>query len=146
VGICFGHQLIAHALGGEAQKADAGWGIGIHAARLTQPQEWMENGNLQTPERYNLVVIHQDQVVKLPPGFDTIAENDFCPVSMYVGENVMFGIQAHPEFDKEFCEFRINYRKEILGPDLTRQALDSLDQMELDSGQVLGWISQFIRS
>lgn len=151
VGICFGHQLIAHALGGKARKT-GGWGIGIHNTRIIEPQAWMGtigkdgmNGETRTPEPYNLIVIHQDQVVALPPGFRTIAENDFCPISMYVDDNVMLGIQGHPEFSKEFCAFRIHARRELLGDDLVRQSLAALSQMDLDSGRVLGWVARFIR-
>ena len=146
VGICFGHQLIAHALGGETRKADAGWGIGIHSTRITEPQAWMTNGELHAPGKFNLVVVHQDQVVALPPGFRTIAENDFCPISMFVDGNIMLGIQGHPEFSREYCAFRIRARREIIGDDLYRQSLASLKGTTLDSGQVLAWVARFIRA
>ena len=146
VGICFGHQLIAHALGGETRKADAGWGIGIHSTRITEPQAWMTNGELHAPGKFNLVVVHQDQVVALPPGFRTIAENDFCPISMFVDDNIMLGIQGHPEFSREYCAFRIRARREIIGDDLYRQSLASLKGTALDSGQVLAWVARFIRA
>ncbi|MGR3983938.1 MAG: GMP synthase [Gammaproteobacteria bacterium] len=141
VGICFGHQLIAHALGGETRKAGAGWGIGVHASRIIERPAWMEDGGAA---QYNLVVLHQDQVVALPPGFRVIAENDFCPVSMFAGDCAL-GIQGHPEFDKAFCEFRINARKENYAPALHRAALDSLAKMELHSARVWGWVARFFR-
>ena len=34
VGICFGHQIIAKALGGVVSKSDKGWGVGIHTYEL----------------------------------------------------------------------------------------------------------------
>ena len=160
VGICFGHQLIAHALGGETRKADAGWGMGIQRAALTETLPWMGNESMDSESMdnsdlraagaykpgYNLVVLHQDQVVALPPGFRVIAKNDFCPVSMFVGDDVMLGIQGHPEFDKKYCEFRVNARRELVGREQYRQSLASLERMELDSARVLGWVARFIRS
>ena len=148
VGICFGHQLIAQALGGEVRKADAGWGIGIHSTRIIEPRAWMgdiANGELHTPGQYNLVVVHQDQVVALPPEFRTLAANDFCPISMFA-DDIMLGIQGHPEFSRAFCEFRIHARRELLGEALFRQSLASLQEMTLDSSRVLGWMARFIRS
>ncbi|MGI9311885.1 MAG: glutamine amidotransferase-related protein [bacterium] len=153
VGICFGHQLIAHALGGETRKAAAGWGFGIQSARITAPQPWMDapqrEPQRESPRdngRYNLVVIHQDQVVKLPPDAHAIAANDFCPISMFVADDVMLGIQGHPEFDKAFCAFRADRRKQMIGAQTHRRALESLAKMEPDSAEVFGWIARFIRS
>lgn len=172
VGICFGHQLIAYALGGETRKADAGWGMGIHRVRIIEPQPWMadslgdendcaaksgnqnhdqSNRNKNNPARaYNLAVNHQDQVIALPPGFRAIAENDFCPVSMMTDgdderDGVMLGIQGHPEFNKAFGEYRLASRKDQLTPERYRQSLASLAQMEADSVRVFRWIARFIR-
>jgi len=143
VGICFGHQLIAHALGGEARKADAGWGLGVHKARVTEPQPWMRPWPAGADD-YQLVAIHQDQVAALPPGFRVIAASDFCPVSMFTGDGVMLGIQGHPEFDRDFCAFRIHARRAQLDPDVYRRALDSL-KLQPDSARVCNWIARFIR-
>src|SRR5262245_23341815 len=41
VGICFGHQLIARALGGNVFKAPQGWGVGVHESTVTDPAPWM---------------------------------------------------------------------------------------------------------
>lgn len=145
VGICFGHQLIAHALGGTTQKAEAGWGAGIHNTRITKPQLWMESPNPMDEPTYNLVVLHQDQVAALPLGGEVIAENDFCPISMFAIDNVMLGIQGHPEFDKLFCKYRIDCNKHTFGHKLHHQSLTSLEQMTLNSDRIFNWIARFIR-
>lgn len=145
VGICFGHQLIAHACGGCARRAEAGWGLGIHQARLNDGGRpaWLQDGGV---DEYRLVAIHQDQVVKLPPGFRVIAAGDFCPVSMFVdGDGAMLGIQGHPEFDNAFCAFRIETRRAQLDADVYRRALDSLTRLQPDSRRVANWIARFIR-
>ena len=148
VGICFGHQLIAHALGGAAEKAAAGWGFGIQSAKITHEKPWMKDSGQPMQalrgDHYNLIVIHQDQVVEVPPGFETIAENDFCPNSMIVADNKMLGIQGHPEFSKQFCAFRAEYRKELIGPEVYRRALHSLAGQDTDSVTVMEWVSNFL--
>ncbi len=154
VGICFGHQLIAHALGGRAEKAESGWGFGIQTAQITDRKSWMDDSghsssrsSSQSPldgDRYNLVVIHQDQVVEVPPEFEAIAENDFCPNSMIVADHKMLGIQGHPEFDKEFCAFRAEFRKELIGPEVYQNTLRSLAQHDTDSDAVMKWINNFL--
>ncbi|MGI9319402.1 MAG: glutamine amidotransferase-related protein [bacterium] len=141
VGICFGHQLIAHALGGETVRSDNGWGFGIHSARLTENPDWIEAGNA----RYKLVVIHQDQVVSLPAGFTTIASNDFCPNSMITDHGLMLGIQGHPEFNKEYCAYRAEFRRQTIGEDKYQETIGLLNDNETDSNQVFGWISRFFR-
>ena len=149
VGICFGHQLIAHTLGGRASRAESGWGFGIQTAKITDRKSWMNDPGLSTEplegDRYNLIVIHQDQVVDVPPEFETIAENDFCPNSMIVADNKMLGIQGHPEFSKEFCAFRAEFRKELIGREVYQRALRSLAQHNTDSATVMKWVSNFLR-
>ena len=144
VGICFGHQLIAHALGGRTEKAEVGWGFGIHTARITEKLPWMTNGSDLHGDLYNLIVIHQDQVVEMPRGFRTIAVNDFCPNSMMVADGKMLGIQGHPEFSKEFCQFRADYRRELIGEDVYQDTVQTLGEMDTHAPTILGWVREFL--
>ncbi len=140
-GICFGHQLIAHALGGKTERSDNGWGFGIHRADITANPDWLETEN----ENFNLVVIHQDQVVELPEGFSTLASNDFCPYSMISDNDLMLGIQGHPEFSKAYCAYRAEARRELIGESKYQETLELLAGNESESSEVLGWVSQFLR-
>ncbi len=142
VGICFGHQLLAHALGGKAEKAAVGWGFGIQCSRILKQPPWMPDA---ATADYNLVVIHQDQVVALPPGFETIADNDFCANSMIVSGDFALGIQGHPEFTPEFCAFRAEFRRELIGEAVYQNALQSIQDLTPDSERVFGWVSAFLR-
>ncbi len=144
IGICFGHQLLAHSLGGKTEKAKAGWGFGIHSAKLTEKRHWMTGTENLDDDLYNLIVIHQDQVVDVPPQFTTIAGSDFCPNSMIVAENKMLGIQGHPEFNKAFCQSRAERRKETIGAEVYQSTLHSLATNETHSKTVLTWVNNFL--
>lgn len=79
VGICFGHQFIAHMFGGKVEPAGNGWGIGVHDVTVVAREEWM----LPRRKTLSLVALHQDQVVRMPPGSKLLATSDHCPVSMF---------------------------------------------------------------
>jgi GMP synthase-like glutamine amidotransferase len=105
VGICFGHQLMAEALGGKVEKYDGGWGLGIHEYRISADFA-ARLDNLDSGRNSDLLsinAVHQDQVVRLPQEAEVIARSDFCEyagLSYYKGR--MVSLQAHPEFTLEF--------------------------------------------
>jgi GMP synthase-like glutamine amidotransferase len=139
IGICFGHQLIARALGGEVVKAPQGWGVGVHEAAVLDPAPWMD------PEatRVRMVVSHQDQVTRLPAGAGRIAGSGFCPIAMYrVGEHV-FAMQAHPEFTRRYSRELMEVRRELIGDERIEPGIASLAS-EVDSAEVARWMARFL--
>ncbi len=140
VGICFGHQLIARALGGEVQKAPQGWGVGIHEAAIEARAPWMEDAD----PALHLVVSHQDQVTKLPPGAERLAGSAFCPIAMYRIADHVFAMQAHPEFSREYSRELMEVRRSLIGDDLIGKGMASLSR-ETDSHAVAHWIVAFLR-
>jgi GMP synthase-like glutamine amidotransferase len=139
VGICFGHQLVAHALGGETRPAEDGWGVGVHQSRITSHKDFM------APDRreFSLLVSHKDQVTSLPDGAELLATSDFCPNAMYaIGDHVLT-FQGHPEFTKDYSRDLIQMRRQLLGEETATAGLASLE-LESDAELVASWIVKFI--
>ena len=74
VGICFGHQILAEALGGRVVKSDRGWGLGVQDYELVAHPGWMAD----LPDRFAVRALHQDQVVALPPAATVLARSPHC--------------------------------------------------------------------
>ena len=141
VGICFGHQMIAHALGGSVAKSDHGWGIGSKPVQLLKLKPWMQ------PEKsaYQLLLSHQDQVQSLPEEAEIIGSNEHCPISMFtIGEHFL-GIQAHPEFTAPYAEALMDSRVERIGMPAISAAKETL-QTPTDEAEVSQWIQSFLTS
>lgn len=141
VGICFGHQVLAQAFGGRVEKAEVGWGIGVHQYSLVDPApSW--TGAMPNP--VGIVASHQDQVTVLPSGAKTWLTSEFCPNAGYVMGKVMT-IQPHPEFTAEFSEALTVARRERIGAEVSDKALASLSR-PVHNAEVGKWIANFLRS
>ena len=140
IGICFGHQLIAHALGGKTRKSDKGWGIGVHSYEFQETPAWMS----EPQESFSLLVSHQDQVQELPPGAKVLASSEFCPLAMLQVDDHMLTFQAHPEFTKPYSESLMDLRREVFGDEVVSKGKDSL-QNDIHEGTVARWMLEFLR-
>ncbi len=113
VGICFGHQIVAQALGGHVEKFLAGWAVG------RQVYEFDGFGSLA------LNAWHQDQVISVPSGAEVIARNSFCKNAALAYGDRALTIQAHPEFSRPYLEDLIAVRGRGTVPDgMLDEALD----------------------
>lgn len=140
VGICFGHQLIAKALGGEVVKSPKGWGVGMSFNDVAQRADWMDPWQ----EGLDLVVSHQDQVNTLPPNARILAGSDFCPLYlMQIGE-CFLGVQGHPEFAKGYSADLMRLRRDQVGASRVREGLASLNA-PVDDQLMARWILNFMR-
>jgi GMP synthase-like glutamine amidotransferase len=140
VGICFGHQAMAEALGGRVEKSERGWGIGLQDYETWKRAAWMGEA---PPERIAVPVSHQDQIVIPPPGVRTLAGNAFTPFGMLEWEDgSALSMQFHPEFEPDYAKALIEARRaRVPAPDA---AIASLDRPN-DRAVVAGWIRRFLR-
>jgi GMP synthase-like glutamine amidotransferase len=140
VGICFGHQAMAEALGGRVEKSERGWGIGLQDYDLWERAPWMGE---TPPARIAVPVSHQDQVVVPPPGARVLAGNAFTPFGLLeYGDAPAISMQFHPEFEPEYARALIEHRRaRVPDPDA---AIDSLERPD-DRALVAEWIRAFLR-
>ncbi len=137
IGVCFGHQMMGHALGGRTAKSPNGWGIGVHTFRVRQTENWMR----PPASTVNLIMSCQDQILDLPPNAKVLAGNDHCPAGIIQIGN-MLGIQGHPEFTPAYAEALLKLRRESIGAAKADAALATLNQ-PLDGALLAQWVLTF---
>ncbi len=119
VGICFGHQIIARALGGVVEKSDKGWGLGVHDYTTSG---WPGFDNAPSPS-LKLQAYHQDQVLRLPDGAKNIATSDFCENAALWYPGFALTVQGHPEMYSELVlDLLGSSRSAKLGQDVLANA------------------------
>lgn len=131
VGVCFGHQIIAQALGGKVEKFKDGWAVG------RQTYDW--NG-----ETVALNAWHQDQVVERPNDATPVASNSFCENAALVYGKRAFTVQAHPEFDAALIDGLIRTRGGSVPADLITTARAELDNT-VDNDRLAAQIGLFFK-
>ena len=139
VGVCFGHQLIAHVLGGKTERSDKGWGIGVRSVQLNQA------GKSFTKKEgpFNLFYSHRDQVVVPAKGSTLLASSKFCPIAMCSIDDHIFTFQGHIEMPTEYTHQLMNMRREKYGESLYQEAKATLRDRN-DKYLVTQWIIDFI--
>ena len=134
-GICFGHQIMAQALGGKVIKSGKGWGIG--------PQTYDSD---ETGGKITVLASHEDQVVEKPADADVIARSDFCEFAglAYKGAPAI-SYQPHPEFTPAFSRQLIEERRGALYPEDVADAALARFEEPLDSNWMGDRIARFFR-
>jgi GMP synthase-like glutamine amidotransferase len=145
VGICFGHQIMAEAFGGQASKFEGGWGAGAQTYRVKTRPCWMADA----PDAFSMHAMHQDQVVEIPKDATCLASNDFCKFAMLsYGDPATpdaISIQPHPEFDADIIKAILDKRGGTSIPhDRVEPALESLGG-EVDNLAFARWSLEFLR-
>ncbi len=142
VGICFGHQILASALGARVEKAEAGWGVGPHAYELVERPAWLDGA----AERFTLNAMHQDQVLSLPPGARLVARSAFCPFAALAYGDHAISFQAHPEFDNAYERDLVALRRgRVIPAEVADPALAAIgaEGEAPDAATTAGWMRRF---
>ncbi|MDM5148216.1 hypothetical protein NQX30_07580 [Candidatus Persebacteraceae bacterium Df01] len=142
VGICFGHQAVAQALGGKVSPSNKGWGVGLHTWQIHADAPWMR----PLPPTINLLCSHQDQIVTLPPIARRLAGSDFCPEALFCIDEHIFCTQGHPEFSADFLcalwDIKRAHEPDLLPPHLWQQIAES-KIVANDNALFANWLAAF---
>jgi GMP synthase-like glutamine amidotransferase len=140
VGICFGHQMLAHALGGEVVLAEGGWGLGPRTLTVSQIRPWMS----QVRDEVALYFSHQDQVIRLPEGATLLGGDTFCPIGFYEIGSQVLAVQGHPEFDARIMDGILGRMEGRVEPERLADAREALAAHDTDGDLVGRWLVRFL--
>ena len=140
IGICFGHQIIAAALGGSVERSKKGWHVGIHAATLNKNTALFGS----TEQEFHLIYNHQDQVITMPRESTLLASCKNCPIAMLSIADHILSFQGHIEFEIAYARDLLKMRRSILGEDVYLKAYNSLKATSEET-KVTDWILKFLK-
>ena len=135
IGICFGHQIVAQALGGRVEKFAGGWAVGHHE------YEFEGMGPIA------LNAWHQDQVVSVPPDAKRIASSEFCEnAALVYGDHIMT-LQPHPELPNPVIQTYIDVRSS--DPSYPRPLIERAQEMvnaPHDEPRMADFLADFLKA
>lgn len=141
LGVCFGHQIMADALGGDVRKSEKGWGLGRHTYGVRGRPDFMRTA----PAALAVACSHQDQVIAPPAEAEVILASDFTPNAGLVYRNgAALSFQPHPEFLDDYTLALAELRRGKAPDEVVETALSSIATPS-NSAEVAGYIGQFFR-
>ncbi len=113
LGICFGHQLLAHALGGRVDDNPRGVEVGTVEVRLTEAAA-LDPLLSVLPARLPAQLSHRQSVLELPPEATLLGSSAMEPHQGFAFGSCAWGVQFHPEFDERITPCFVQHYREIL--------------------------------
>jgi GMP synthase-like glutamine amidotransferase len=141
LGICFGHQIMADALGGDVRKSEKGWGLGRHVYGVTTRPAPI-GGDL--PE-FAIACSHQDQVIVRPADAEVFLSSEFTPnAGLFYRNGAAMSLQPHPEFEDDYTIALAELRRGKAPDPLIETAIASVTRAS-DSREMAGYLGAFLR-
>lgn len=139
VGLCFGHQIMAKALGGLVGPSPGGWRLGVAPTRYNTSQPWMSPARAEI----SLFAVHQEQVLRPPVQAIVLGGDAFTPAAaLQVGLHMM-STQYHPELTREFMRDLLTTFADEWEPELVAQARQQAEQA-VDASLFMSWVAGFV--
>ena len=141
LGICFGHQIMADALGGDVRKSEKGWGLGRHVYTVASRPSLLGG---QLPE-FAIACSHQDQVIIPPAEAEVFLSSDFTPNAGLVYRNGRaMSLQPHPEFADDYTIALAELRRGKTPDENVERAIASVARSS-DSAEMAGYLGAFLK-
>jgi len=142
LGVCFGHQIMADALGGDVRKSHKGWGLGRHTYGVAGRPGYMQHA----PAELAVACSHQDQVITAPASAEVILASDFTPnAGLAYGNGAALSFQPHPEFDDDYTIALAELRRGNVPDDLVDTAIASIETPS-HSADMADYIARFFQN
>jgi GMP synthase-like glutamine amidotransferase len=142
VGICFGHQIMADALGGDVRKSEKGWGLGRHVYEVKSRPAPVA-GDLR---EFAIACSHQDQVITAPSEAEVFLASAFTPnAGLSYKSGRAMSLQPHPEFEDDYTVALAQMRRGKTSDEVVDAAIQSVARKS-DSAEIAGYLGAFVRA